>query len=353
MNRAFKRLRHALAAAGWAAALGVQAQTADHFHILPAVNGTYENRDDGVPSRREVPVIVDLFFSRDLDRLRVLAELQVDNHTAELERGQIGYRFTPKTSLWVGRFHNPLGFWNTEHHHGHYFETSIGRPRIVEFEDEGGVLPIHLAGFLLETGVGVGDGALQLDAALGSGPKYDGDNLAPVDLLRGAALNKRAATLRLAWQPDLTRETHYGVFAARTDIPVTGPLPAVVTQTVRGAYANLDTRSFNLLCEIFHLAHTQSSGPPLAWPSYWAGHVQAEYKLVPGVWTPYARVEMMSHRVTGDYAQRFPLLTKNRQIAGVRWDFRSNQALKLQLMRETTFDRQLTTGIAAQWSALF
>jgi hypothetical protein len=346
-----RRLGSALTAA-LLLCLAPPAVRADHFAILPAVNGTYEQRDAQVPTRREQQIIVDLFFSGDYDRLRVLAELQGEDDGADLERAQVGWRLTPRSSLWLGRFHNPIGFWNTHHHHGHYFETTIGRPRIVEFEDEGGPLPIHVTGFLFETGVPMGDGELHIDAALGSGSKL-GERLEPVDLLRGAKLNKRAETLRLLWRPDATRETQFGVFGARTRIPVVAYAQATIEQTTSGLFANIDGESYRVLGEFFHLTHSASTVAALNWPSYWAGHVQLEYKLVPGVWTPYARFESLSRRLDGPYAATFPLLSKDRQLAGVRWDFRANQALKLQVFREALVDRRTVNGVVVQWSALF
>jgi hypothetical protein len=39
-----------------------------------------------------------------------------------------------------------LGYYNTAFHHGTWFQTTIDRPHIFEFEDSGGPLPIHNVG---------------------------------------------------------------------------------------------------------------------------------------------------------------------------------------------------------------
>lgn len=64
----------------------------------------------------------------------------------DLERAQLTYTPNEKFSLAVGRTHAMLGYYNTAFHHGTWFQTTIDRPRIFEFEDSGGPLPIHNVG---------------------------------------------------------------------------------------------------------------------------------------------------------------------------------------------------------------
>lgn len=64
----------------------------------------------------------------------------------DLERAQISYTPNDKFSFSAGRTHAMLGYYNTAFHHGTWFQTTIDRPRIFEFEDSGGPLPIHNVG---------------------------------------------------------------------------------------------------------------------------------------------------------------------------------------------------------------
>ncbi|MGI9135089.1 MAG: hypothetical protein ACR2I0_14290, partial [Rhodoferax sp.] len=64
----------------------------------------------------------------------------------DLERMQLGYSVSDTLTLWGGRFHTPYGYWNTAFHHGAQIQTSITRPRMVAFEDQGGILPSHTVG---------------------------------------------------------------------------------------------------------------------------------------------------------------------------------------------------------------
>lgn len=89
----------------------------------------------------------------------------------DLERLQIGYTFSDTATLWGGRFHTPYGFWNTGFHHGAQMQTSVMRPRFLDFEDKGGILPSHMVG-LWGAGKGkAGAGKLTYDVFAGNGPK--------------------------------------------------------------------------------------------------------------------------------------------------------------------------------------
>ena len=85
------------------------------------------------------------------DRIRMLVEpnIEVDQSGdtgIDIERLQIGYVFSDQVTGWAGRFHTPLGYWNTAFHHGAQIQTSVLRPRFLEFEDKGGILPAHTTG---------------------------------------------------------------------------------------------------------------------------------------------------------------------------------------------------------------
>lgn len=316
-----------------------------------AVVQELQSRDD--PSVDEHQLIGDLFYSGDKDSLRLLAELQIDRHAWDMERLQAGWRFSPEVTLWFGRYHNPIGYWNTEHHHGHYMETTAERPRIVEFEDEGGVLPIHLAGFELQGLQPMGDASLQYDLGVASGPRVIGGELEPVDVIREPRWNKLAVVGRAAWRPDAALDSQYGVFAARTRIPVDTPEFKLIEQDLAGVYFLQDIDRLRLVAEIFDIHHRLVDGGGLNWPSYWAGYAQAEYQIVPAVWTAFARHEAISNRLDTEYLDLFPELPRQREIVGVRWDFYQNQALKLEGIRDKSFNDTTFDGIELQWSALF
>ena len=115
-------------------------------------------------------------------RIKTLMELAVEfssdgGQVLDLERGQIGYLIADNTTLWGGRFHTPFGYWNTAFHHGAQFQTTITRPRFLEFEDKGGLLPAHSVGAWLNGAKAAGDGKVTYDFYVANGDKImAGDN---------------------------------------------------------------------------------------------------------------------------------------------------------------------------------
>jgi hypothetical protein len=91
--------------------------------------------------------------------------------STDLERAQIGYTFSDTATLWAGRFHTPYGYWNTAFHHGAQMQTSVLRPRFLDFEDKGGILPAHMVGLWGTGKVKAGQGKFTYDAFAGNGPK--------------------------------------------------------------------------------------------------------------------------------------------------------------------------------------
>ena len=97
--------------------------------------------------------ITDLFVTSQIsEHFSYLSEIGFEADPAsngigvDLERAQITFRPNDTFSLSAGRTHSMLGYYNTAFHHGTWFQTTIDRPRIFEFEDSGGPLPIHNVG---------------------------------------------------------------------------------------------------------------------------------------------------------------------------------------------------------------
>ena len=110
------------------------------------------------------------------DRVKALVEPNFEVTPAgtvstDLERLQIGYTFSDTATLWGGRFHTPYGYWNTGFHHGAQIQTSVLRPRFLDFEDKGGILPAHMVGLWSTGKFKAGEGKLTYDVFAGNGPK--------------------------------------------------------------------------------------------------------------------------------------------------------------------------------------
>src|SRR4029077_14099054 len=118
------------------------------------------------------------------ERVKALIELVFEHETGgslttDLERLQVGYTFNDAFTLWLGRFHTPFGYWNTAFHHGQQLQTSILRPQMIDFEDRGGVLPVHTVGLWGTGATRAGDGKVAYDLYVGNGPTIKENELDP------------------------------------------------------------------------------------------------------------------------------------------------------------------------------
>jgi hypothetical protein len=68
--------------------------------------------------------------------------------------------------------HTPLGFWNTDCHHGTFLQTLRRRPLIDDFEDCGSASPKHFNGGVWEgSRIINGGGSPRFNLALGTTAK--------------------------------------------------------------------------------------------------------------------------------------------------------------------------------------
>lgn len=85
----------------------------------------------------------------------------------EVERSFVRYDYNDVFKLSVGRFHTPIGYWNTAYHHGLWLQTTIRRPEQITF---GGVfVPVHFVGLLAEGGLPSRPVGLSYRAGVGNG----------------------------------------------------------------------------------------------------------------------------------------------------------------------------------------
>jgi hypothetical protein len=120
--------------------------------------------------------ITDLFITSNIsEKFSYLSEIGFEADPSsngigvDLERAQISFRPNDKFSLSAGRTHAMLGYYNTAFHHGTWFQTTIDRPRVFEFEDSGGPLPIHNVGIATMGKVPSGKLGLNWLAEIGNG----------------------------------------------------------------------------------------------------------------------------------------------------------------------------------------
>ncbi len=92
---------------------------------------------------------------------------QPTGYTVEVERSIIRYDYNDYFKLSFGRYHTPIGYWNTAFHHGAWLQTTISRPEMVRVG--GTFIPVHFVGFLAEGNIPSGGAGLSYSLGVGNG----------------------------------------------------------------------------------------------------------------------------------------------------------------------------------------
>jgi len=144
---------------------------------------------------------------------------QPTGYTLEVERSIIRYDYNDYFKVSFGRFHTPIGYWNTAYHHGAWLQTSISRPDMIRIG--GSIIPVHFVGFLAEGNIPSGGAGLSYSAGVGNGrgstisrPGDAGDNN-----------NNRAWVANLYSRPVKLYGLQMGVSLYRDKITLANTLP--------------------------------------------------------------------------------------------------------------------------------
>jgi hypothetical protein len=275
-------------------------------------------------------------------RTRALFELNFEVGSdgtvgVDLERAQIGYQFADSATVWLGRFHTPYGYYNTAFHHGQQIATSLRRPRFIDFEDHGGIMPAHTVGAWLTGSERVGDQRFTYDVYIGNSQRITGGALDMNNAgnTHGSTIVGGNLGLLLSGALDGLK---VGVDAFQTRIEDEDTMPAYVTQVRSfGTYAAYDTDNWEDIAE-FHVFSNQDLTGHTGTHHSEAGFVQIGYRA--GRYTPYARYE----RGAFQQSDRFFAAQANgssyyREALGLRFDVDLVSALKLELAETRLTDR--------------
>src|SRR3977135_283993 len=92
---------------------------------------------------------------------------QPNTYEVNVERTIIRYDYNDYFKMSFGKYHTPIGYWNTAFHHGAWLQTTIARPEIVKFG--GTFIPVHFVGLQAEGNIPSGGLGLGYNLGLGNG----------------------------------------------------------------------------------------------------------------------------------------------------------------------------------------
>jgi hypothetical protein len=255
----------------------------------------------------------------------------------DLERAQIGYQFGDSATVWLGRFHTPYGYYNTAFHHGQQIATSLRRPRFIEFEDHGGIMPAHTVGMWVTGSERLGDEKLTYDVYIGNSQRITGGTL---DMnnpgnIHGSTIVGGNLGLLLGGHLDGLK---VGVDVFQTRIEDQDTTPLYFTQVKsHGVYAAYDTDTWENIAEFHVFNDTDLTGHTGSHRSD-AGFMQFGYRA--GRFTPYARYERGSFQQSDNYfAAQATGQSYYRDALGLRFDVDLVSALKLEIADTHYTDR--------------
>jgi hypothetical protein len=252
--------------------------------------------------------------------------------STDLERLQIGYTFSDNATAWAGRFHTPYGYWNTAFHHGAQIQTSVLRPRFLDFEDKGGILPAHMIGLWGEGKFKVGDSKLTYDVFAGNGPKIvksildinqagDNNHQAMVGFNLGYEFSGSLDGLRLA------------VHSLRGDVD-DDAVPSNKTQlNIVGGSAVYLSDTWEVMSEYYRFNDKDKSGGTGTHKS-WADYLQIGKSF--NNLTPYVRVERtVLDQLDNYFSMQDSGQSYARQALGLRYNLNPKAALKFELLNSS------------------
>lgn len=329
-----------------------RAEPESEFLLFPFVKASFLSGQAADPNLEsdDVDYGIDLFGTVEKGKFRFLGEAMLARHEQEIERFQLGWQIGNHRA-WLGRFHNPIGYWNTQFHHGVYLQPSISRPAIAIFEHDQGVLPMHLAGLLIEGIAENGGSGLGYAIALATGPELSGE-LEPWDVLNPTSGSQGPAlTLNLYRQPVAYGPTQYGIFANYTEIPASDRGIDEVRQTIAGAYLNWQSAPWRIIGSAILVRNRLEQAAGAQTGDFFAAYIQAERELQ-NSWSVFARAEDTFAEDDDAYLDFFPYHLRQKFLAGVRLDFLDQHALTLEVSSNRNQDDRYRE-LVLQWTAMF
>jgi len=308
--------------------------------------------EDGLSDKKFVLGEVDLFATARISpKLTGLVEvvLETDDQLlvaavpVNVERLLLQYRDNDYFNLDMGAYRTAIGFYNTTLR-ASWLQTSLTRPMLFTFEDDGGFLPLHNVGLSANGKVPSGPLGLHYVVEVGSSRNYAEPGRVGFDLEQNAAFN-----VALYARPHAIPGLQMGFSAYRDRF---SPLPGSnFARSVWTAHAVYQANRFEFLNEVV-LAKFQAPG--FGYGDIPGFYSQLAYR-VGSNWTPYTRYDYVNVYGKGLLGQYAPQYVPWHTVfsGGLRYDVTEAVALKFELGRELDRDQHAFIRAALQVAFTF
>ncbi len=281
---------------------------------------------------------LDLFVTSDVsDKFRFLSEIVFESQGTNIYGTQVGgknsfgvdierylllYSHNDYLNISAGRGHTAIGYYNTEYHHSSWLQTATGRPFLFDFEDHGGILPIHTVGVTAYGQIPSGSLGLHYVAEVGNG-RASRTPLTEEPVQNDSDdQNHKAYNVELFARPEGVRGLQAG-FSFYRDILAPSNLPKI-GESIYAAHAVLVRPRYEWLSEAVLDRHTVSGTQAVYNTPAFYTQLSRQF----GSYRPYMRYQYMN---VANSEPIFPDVgLRHGPSLGIRYDASESVALKLQ-----------------------
>ena len=316
---------------------------------------------------------LDLYLAQSLEDIDILVELVVEEGAIlDLERLTIGYTFEDSLKVRFGRFHTPIGVWNTAYHHGTQLQPTIARPEFLNFEDDGGILPVHTIGLYFSGRIRTEAGAIEYGAMYGNGPTVIEENDVNVLSPNNTSDNNtdKAVAIHASIAPEVVSGLKIGVSGYLSNLENLSPLvkdldgdkiddfafdSIDIDQTIIGASLSYSIADVGLMGEYFSIADKDNIAAAGDDDSFTSS---AYYALltysIKDKWIPYVMYENMTADDEDPYFVALGTSDITRVSGGLRYNINYRSSIKGEIRSN---DQEVIddtwTEYAVQWAIAF
>jgi len=244
----------------------------------------------------------------------------------DIERLLIHYDVNNLLKIDVGKFHLPLGYWNLNYHHGVWLQTTMDRPAIVEFEDNGGPIPMHDTGIQLSGSALLEGFDLNYACAISNGRGVNTTQQQNFDDMN----DKKALSLQFEVQPHIVEGLRLGPSVYYDVIPEDETNPNrenEIREIIYGGHIVYTMRNIELLTEAFVINHDEVSGDVF---NTFGGYAQFAYTI--NKFKPYYRYDYIDYDNSDTFYResKFDFFDTNTHTIGLRYELSHFNAIKFE-----------------------
>lgn len=282
-------------------------------------------------------------------RTHILSEIDFQETAAQdfkvdVDRLLLTYEFRNWLRVSAGRYQTAIGYYNTTFMSSAWPQTTVDRPLLMAFPDDGGILPVEAVGLSAEGAIPSGKLGLNYVFEYGSSDtirtEFNGQGT-QADENNGNQVN-----IELFARPDWVRGLEVGGSFYHDNISDDRNLSLRYGQTILNAHVVYVARGIEFLNEGLLIRHTEQNAPLVF-------NMPGAYSLISkqfGHIRPFFRYQYLN---TNPQSTLRDILMRYGPSFGARYDFNSKIAFKLQFDNTVRKGQPDLNGVQTQLAFAF